>query len=625
VAVKESDEQSDEITLHDRLSELTQKLGLRRPDIKDKLGKGLCRLLGIDNSTTPEQATAKAIEAFDEMLAGLADPGHRLAGRISFNVPDWPDLEGLGLDERRKWLAGPPSASWSGKPEEKPSLAVGTGRDYVRVTVIRYLEDTILAHWQQFALDEPFPVEKKAPKKESTQSKKSGAVTSPETICVASPATFPPYVERADLHAKFAQARKSGAKLIAFVGLAGMGKTFLVRRLARNSDGTEALRIRVMNGVPWRADLEGALVASGMSAGQSMSALLCGPQAPEIVVLDNFDTGDQLDVLRPINAKSLIVATCRAKGMNPPSDCYWIEVGSLDNGQALELIRLRASNLSDEDVRLLVSSLGGHALSIRIASTLLSRETISVSQFCDGLRNAPATVTDRIVTDSGESLAFILDQTYMAIYERDQLAAELLICLSFSIIQPATSQNFLQIYHVANHSSRRELIHYANAIEVLVSYSIIEFDEENDVALHPLVAATLRDLAASRIVEVAFHSRAVFLYALPALDEYMSRDEYTSRQKVRIFPGLKVVLPMPPDYITYVFERYVTYLSYVGRYPDLPDVPQEYREIESELRPMAASFVKHFARTFYSHLSAGLVAAPAGFIKQVAAAMERVE
>ena len=144
----------------------------------------------------------------------------------------------------------------------------------------------------------------------------------------------PRYVPRQPLHEAFEQLVASGARLIALVGLPGMGKSWLARELA----GTDNPRIRVEAGSIVSHDLESALVSYGFTdipadSRNGLARLLSDERGPSMVVLDNLESTAQLHELLPTASRSLVIATCRRQE-RVPEHCHVIEVGAMESESA---------------------------------------------------------------------------------------------------------------------------------------------------------------------------------------------------------------------------------------------------------------------------------------------------
>jgi hypothetical protein len=191
------------------------------------------------------------------------------------------------------------------------------------------------------------------------------------------------YVPRPALHDAFNQLVARGEKLIVLVGQAGMGKTWLARALTTGPDGS-APRIRVIDSKLDTGDLQAALASHSMESKapitgepkEFLASLTCGSQAPDFVVLDNLGSAEELRAHIPTTTRSVVVATCRTRGENPPEACRFLPVGRMETAEAVALVANRAPHLSEPDATELAKVLGAYPLVLHHACALLTHQPV---------------------------------------------------------------------------------------------------------------------------------------------------------------------------------------------------------------------------------------------------------
>lgn len=158
-----------------------------------------------------------------------------------------------------------------------------------------------------------------------------------------------------------------------------MGKTSLARFCAATCSEAAVPEIRIEAGQIWTQSLRAALAACGLETPASLAGneteclaeLLCGPNHPEFVLLDNLENSDQLARLVPPATRSRVIATGRVRGELSLGECRFITVGRMDDREAERMIRGRLPRLSRRQVADLDAELEGYPLVIRYACKLL--------------------------------------------------------------------------------------------------------------------------------------------------------------------------------------------------------------------------------------------------------------
>lgn len=328
------------------------------------------------------------------------------------------------------------------------------------------------------------------------------------------------YVRRLGLESEFQAALAEGARTVVFVGQAGMGKTWAARELAQRSFGSPVPTIRFDKGEPNSYDLQGALLAAGFNVSANdpaagLAALCCGENAAPAIMLDNFDSADELVPVLPHSRRSTIIASCRVKGAVQPADFRFIAVDRMNLPEAIELALLNHRLLDPGDAEELANFLHGHPLVIQQACVLLRKAGMPVHQFCIELR---AEAVSRLNTSDQDTLGGVLQRITTTLKQEDQLAYELLWLMPYIYFyghRVIDNQTLWSLFRTQLGSyvgsnlprklpgpSRPNELRLEIALAVLTDYSLINLDRVlNDrgpglrsvrfVDVHPLTLALL--------------------------------------------------------------------------------------------------------------------------------------
>lgn len=232
-------------------------------------------------------------------------------------------------------------------------------------------------------------------KQESRLSKeKTGVVLSPSTpmpVVTLSDQVIRThaFIDRPEYRQKFSVNWNSGTPAIVFLGLPGIGKSELAQELTRQSDGSEALRIRFQSDQMARNDLLTVCGRIGLDSSIALNSdprsalrcLLADMKAPNLLVLDDLESTDQLYSLLPPEHQTRIVATCRFKLGRASNKWAYIPVGLMQHDEAEALIRTGLPvGMEEEDVfalQLLSHELEGYPAGICRARELLVDRLVS--------------------------------------------------------------------------------------------------------------------------------------------------------------------------------------------------------------------------------------------------------
>lgn len=323
----------------------------------------------------------------------------------------------------------------------------------------------------------------------------------------------PSYVHRKREEMEFHRLVAEGAKLIVFVGQAGMGKTSLAKVLAGDTHF-----VRVLGGEVHRGDLAAAFAATTTGFKSSpedlierLATLACGPGAPKFIVLDNLESADELQSLLPHRTDSTVVATCRRRGDSPPTHCQYINVGEMSRPQAEMMARSYAPNLSEEDGRYVADVFSGHPLIIRHVCSMLLYTSLPIRQFCDEIKEDSQALVSNVYTTDGVTLLAVLRRVLKVIGSRNALCYELLAALVVTD-GSFTNGDFLLSY-LRTFQDKISLAHLTQLLHMLQQFSLVELllEEVPSVVMHNLTQEVLRNqIGQPKVLEVARRALEVF-------------------------------------------------------------------------------------------------------------------
>jgi hypothetical protein len=528
VAEHSTGDQRETYSLSEWLQELSHELGLRDPNIKDKLGRGLRRLLDAENKA-PSVVSDEAIVFFGELFSGLENANHQLAGQLTLNVPDWPETRGEVLQERRKWPGkGTKSDVWSGSQKNmpRPTLPENTIRDQTRKVVFPYLEAEILSRWNIRFPDEPFPLELKPDAKRAKANDSSAKVkratsskekAQPYVSAPIAPRDIP-FVERPSYTAEFVTRLARGDKIIPFVGEPGNGKSYLADWLIeQHRQPTESrIDLRAHDRSSLRSDIAvllerrniTTLYLSDDQVIEQFGLWLCASDAPEFVFIDNLEDQQLFGRLVFADAHSQVIVTSR-EDVVPTDMAMPIVVRSMESEEAQQLIRQLLPAEQDTDVTRLAAVLGYRPLAIVHASTgLLADGFMAVGQFCQALEDDAASVMQQ--TQKPEDAERTLTWIYRRILsrlrqlDRDTGASTAALLELIAFVAPVGIPTDLLFWALATYKRIKDnasgaVVLQASQRDLCARYLLARdgAGEMTTFAMHPLTQTLLRSIIAS--------------------------------------------------------------------------------------------------------------------------------
>lgn len=327
-----------------------------------------------------------------------------------------------------------------------------------------------------------------------------------------------PYVERLKLHNEFIAHIKAGAKVIVFVGHAGMGKTSLAEHLTTSPDGARAPKVTFSRGVPDICDVQRAMVQCGVNniisdiepASHHLIALCCGEKAPSTIVLDNLDRIDELHSIFPNGARSTIVATSRTKGDMGRTGFTVIQVDGMQAEESNKLVHLLTDGLEDEETASLAQLMQGFPLAIASACALITQSDLSVADFESEFTKATATEVSRLRTQEGPDLAAVTDRLVKLMAERSRLAFRALGFVVNAVRYEGIPSKSAMWYLVRSESDVSRL-EFEEALLILVDYSFIKLRNVMDESGHYLVLLDIHPLVAELLSRTFSDDRSLYL------------------------------------------------------------------------------------------------------------------
>jgi hypothetical protein len=207
------------------------------------------------------------------------------------------------------------------------------------------------------------------------------------------------YITRRALEHEFFQAVSAGHTVISLVGDSGVGKSRLAVELTRSQGSATELfvidkdepiaamcRLLVFSGVVANY-FQAAILKESQVKSQFLSLLRSG-EAPPYVVVDGLERASRF-VSKLVEARTnsrLVITSTMSLGLG-----YEIKVSDMDPEEAVELVRSRTDNLSDEEIEKIAKVAGYRPLVIVQSCDLLRRkEELKASDLEEGVRFHPS-------------------------------------------------------------------------------------------------------------------------------------------------------------------------------------------------------------------------------------------
>ncbi|GIH06650.1 hypothetical protein Rhe02_47170 [Rhizocola hellebori] len=310
------------------------------------------------------------------------------------------------------------------------------------------------------------------------------------------------YVRREGEEAKFRRLVDKGAKLIVFWGQPGMGKTSLATALT----GAAPLVFFDSHGETQQDEIITALQDRGIALKdqpadlRSQLALLThGVGAPPFVLLDNLENADVLRQYVPRRLDSVVVATCRAKGVAPPDRCTFIRIDKMRADEARKLALSRNPSLSADDVTQILVAFMGYPLATNYVSAFIARTHLSAAEVCRDITSDPLENASKITTVEGRPLLAALRHVVQQVNAIDKLAYRMLV-LSVYMGYMARRGRVAAMVRASEPTLSDTRI--MQGLLLLADYSLVTLAQDfgrdypdlgERILIHPFTAALLRD------------------------------------------------------------------------------------------------------------------------------------
>ena len=289
------------------------------------------------------------------------------------------------------------------------------------------------------------------------------------------------YIQRKELEQKFYRLVEDGAKAIALVGFAGMGKTTLAGALAHEPDeATSAVILTVTDGRLNLGELQTYLAGHGVTfepAGvthESVSfwlyRLMSCENAPKSVILDNLETTDELvALLPPMPTRSVLLATCRRQGVQALNGCHVVGVDKMAKHEAKELVEKRLPSLSESDVTFVIETLECYPLAIELVCGYVEHSNIHPRGACESIRRETA----ELKTGGGRQLGLVMHMIVEKLKAEEPETLSCLVLLAFTHILPLSRDFLFDISATLWPQKAQPDITMARALQTLESLFVI--------------------------------------------------------------------------------------------------------------------------------------------------------
>lgn len=231
-----------------------------------------------------------------------------------------------------------------------------------------------------------------------------------------------PYIDRTKYHNRFDALLSQGAKLIAFEGEPGNGKTRLADELVAERmrqgdtrvflDASDELRLKVSVALALQEHTGYQLENHGSDDDvyvRAFATYVCSIEAPTYVLIDNLDDSRLLDTLVPTATRSTVIITSRQQ-LLPAGRGESITVNEMETDEARLLIKMLVPSVLDHELEWLARTLGNKPLAIDHACTgLLADGFMAVQDFCSAVHRRAAAVMKQAWTPVEQSLSFVYE------------------------------------------------------------------------------------------------------------------------------------------------------------------------------------------------------------------------
>jgi hypothetical protein len=219
-----------------------------------------------------------------------------------------------------------------------------------------------------------------------------------------------PYERRESYHRRFQQLLNDGYRRIILTGGRGNGKSRLALELVASQEGAlhDGIYVKATSAPMAAKELLAIVSARGAAPGvglqEAIAEMLCGPDAPSYVVIDNVEDPALLDTLLPSDTRSVIVVT--TSQTVPGHHDSTLEVVPMERPEAERLAEKLLPNVGATERTAIVVALGYkplaivHACGLIIGSGFVTPEEFisSLKQDAASTLNVPAVVGELTLT-----------------------------------------------------------------------------------------------------------------------------------------------------------------------------------------------------------------------------------
>lgn len=323
------------------------------------------------------------------------------------------------------------------------------------------------------------------------------------------------FVRRTVLEREFLELLRRGAPVIVFSGLAGMGKSRIAMQLTEEykPHGTRVIRLDAGERGTLLRGMSDALVESGFYPRESETLIeiqfreyLESEAAPRYVVVDDVHDAQLLSRIVTSKTRSTVVVTSRRRLARIPA-VFQIEVGVLEDDEAVRLIFELRPGAPKRDVIRLADKLGNYPLAILAACGMLkATPTATIFGLCQNLESNAT-----IVFDGGDDQGYcavtpIYRQTIASLKSSDPqalLALELIVLLRGTCDVPLDMLKHclgIALGLDVSPEDQREIV-LQRCLRILQSFYLVTVDN-GWVRIHRLAKAIIAGLLSHRQLEL---------------------------------------------------------------------------------------------------------------------------